>query len=105
MSAPSFSIAPRLLSCIVACLHPHVPLPQPETLNLLLFLLHAVLADDVMNNNCKYDFSCVAPCALRWVKACLDKRRRRQESQLMRAIHVLHHRPLDVHLLQAITFE
>lgn len=60
---------------------------------------------DVMNNNCKYDFSCVAPCALRWVKACLDKRRRRQESQLMRAIHLLHHRPLDVHLLQAITFE
>lgn len=60
---------------------------------------------DFMNNNCKYDFCCVAPCALRWVKACLDKRRRRQESQLMRAIHLLHHKPLDVHLLQSITFE
>ncbi|KAL8446148.1 hypothetical protein Emag_004834 [Eimeria magna] len=60
---------------------------------------------DVMNNNCKYDFSCVAPCALRWVKACLDKRRRREQSQLMRAVHVLHHRPLDVHLLQAVTFK
>lgn len=60
---------------------------------------------DVMNNNCKYDFSCVAPCAPRWVKACLEKRRRRGESQLMRALHVLHHRPLDVHLLQAVTFE
>lgn len=60
---------------------------------------------DVMNNNSKYDFTCVAPCALRWVKACLDKRRRREESQLMRGIHVLHHRPLDMHLLQAVTFE
>ncbi|CDJ43157.1 fatty acyl-CoA desaturase, putative [Eimeria tenella] len=60
---------------------------------------------DVMNNNCKYDFLCVAPCALRWVKACLDKRRHDDESQLMRAIHVLHHRPLDLHLLQAVTFE
>lgn len=58
-----------------------------------------------MNNNCKYDFLCVAPCALRWVKACLDKRHREDESQLMRAIHVLHHRPLDLHLLQAVTFE
>ncbi|KAL8436393.1 hypothetical protein ACSSS7_001793 [Eimeria intestinalis] len=63
------------------------------------------LTDDVMNNNCKYDFTCVAPCALRWVKACLDKRRRREQSQLMRAVHVLHHRPLDVHLLQAVTFK
>ncbi|CDJ61496.1 fatty acyl-CoA desaturase, putative [Eimeria maxima] len=63
------------------------------------------VADDVMNNNCKYDFLCVAPCALRWVKACLDKRHRKDESQLMRAIHVLHHRPLDLHLLQAVTFE
>ncbi|KAL8452262.1 hypothetical protein Emed_001423 [Eimeria media] len=60
---------------------------------------------DVMNNNCKYDFTCVAPCALRWVKACLDKRRRREQSQLMRAVHVLHHRPLDLHLLQAVTFK
>ncbi|XP_026193456.1 uncharacterized protein LOC34619756 [Cyclospora cayetanensis] len=62
-------------------------------------------ADDVMNNNCQFDFLCVAPSALRWVKARLEKRRREGMPQLMKAIHVLHHRPLDLHLLQAITFE
>ena len=62
-------------------------------------------ADDVLNNNSKYDFQCAAPCALRWVKVCLEKRRRVKELQLMRALHALHHRPLDVHLLQAVSFE
>lgn len=59
----------------------------------------------MMNNNCKYDFTCAAPCALRWVKECFDRRNNREEPWLMRALHVLHHRPLDLHLLQAVSFE
>lgn len=64
-----------------------------------------VFSDDVMNNNCRYDFTFVAACAPRWAAETLAAAKTAEESSWMRCLHILHHSPRDLHLVQAFSFQ